>query len=72
MYVGSGGGTSGRALGLGRPGLNPRTNLGFFQLRTAVNLFSLGVRLFSNNVYDYCARTPETTGPYSHQGFGRY
>ena len=30
---------------LGRPGLNPRTDLGFFQFRIAVNLFSLGVRL---------------------------
>ena len=37
----SGGGTGGRALALclGRPGLNPRTDFGFF-------LFSLVVRLF--------------------------
>ena len=31
---------------LGRPGLNPRTDLGVFQFRIAVNLFSLGVWLF--------------------------
>ena len=43
-----GGSTSGRAMAfcLGRPGLNPRTDLGFFQFRIAVNLFSLGVGLF--------------------------
>ena len=46
--VGSGGGTRGRAIVfcLGRPGLNPGMDLGFFQFRTAANLFSLGVGLF--------------------------
>ena len=45
---GSGGGTSGRGLAfcLGRPGLNPWTDFGFFQVRIAVILFSLGVGLF--------------------------
>ena len=45
---GSGGGTSGRATAfcLGVPGLNPGMDLGFFQFRIAVNLFSLGVRVF--------------------------
>ena len=45
---GSGGGTSDRAMAfcLGRPGLNPGTDLGFFQFRIVVNLFSLGVGLF--------------------------
>ena len=42
----SGGDTSGRAMAfhLGRPGLNPWMDLGFFQFRIAVNLFSLGVK----------------------------
>ena len=31
---------------LGRPGLNPGWDFGFFQFRIAVNQFSLGVRLF--------------------------
>ena len=31
---------------LGRPGLNPRLEFGFFQFRIAVTLFSLVVRLF--------------------------
>ena len=31
---------------LGRPGSNPRTDLGFLQCRIFVNLFSLGVGLF--------------------------
>ena len=46
--TGSGGGTGGRAMAfcLGRPGLNPGMDLGFFQFRFAVNLFSLGVGLF--------------------------
>ena len=46
--AGSGGGTSGRAMAfcLGRPGLNPGLDLGFFQFRIALNLFSLGVGLF--------------------------
>ena len=46
--VGSGGGTSGRAMVfcLGRPGSYPRMDLGFFQLRIAGNPFSLGVGLF--------------------------
>ena len=46
--LGSGGGTSGRAMSfcLGRPGSNPGMDLGFFQLRIAVNLFSLGFVLF--------------------------
>ena len=44
----SGGGTSGRPMAfcLGRLGSNPAADLGFFQFRIAVNLFSLGVRLF--------------------------
>ena len=48
ILLGSGGGTSGRAMAfsLGRPGSNPRSDFGFFQFRTAVNLFSLGVGLF--------------------------
>ena len=48
LINGSGSGTSGRAteFGLGRLGLNPRTDLGFFQFRSAVNLLSLGVGLF--------------------------
>ena len=47
-FLGSGGGTIGRALAfcLGMPGSNPPTDFGFFQVRKAVNLFSLGVRLF--------------------------
>ena len=46
--LGSGGGTSCRAMAfcLGRPGSNPGTDYGFIQFRIAVNLFSLGVRLF--------------------------
>ena len=46
--LGSGGGTSGRAMAfcLGRPGSNPGSEFGFFQFRIAVNLFSLGVGLF--------------------------
>ena len=49
---GSGGGTSGRAMAFcpGRPGSDPRSDFGFFQFRIAVNLYSLGVGLFSNNV----------------------
>ena len=49
LVVGSGGGTSGRVMAfcLGRLGSNPGTDLGFFQFRIAVNLFSLA---FSNNV----------------------
>ena len=45
---GSGGGTSVRALAfcLGSPSLNPGMDLCFFQIRMAVNLFSLGVGLF--------------------------
>ena len=45
---GSGGGTSGRALAfcLDRLGSNPGTDFGFFQVRIAVNLFSLGAVLF--------------------------
>ena len=45
---GSGCRTSGRAMAfcLGRPGSNPGTDLGFFQFRIVVNLFSLGVSLF--------------------------
>ena len=45
---GSGGGTSGRAMAfcLSRPGLNPGLDFGFFLFRIAVNLFSLGVKLF--------------------------
>ena len=31
---------------LGRPGLNPVSDFGFFLFRIAVNLFSLGVGLF--------------------------
>ena len=48
LSLGSGGGTSGRAVAfcLGRPGSNPGTDLGSFQVRIAVNLFSLGVGLF--------------------------
>ena len=48
LVRGSGGGTSGRAmvLCLGRPGLYPGTDLGFFQFRIAVNLFSLAIGLF--------------------------
>ena len=46
--LGSGGGTSGRAMSfcMGRPGLNPGLDFGFFQFRIAVNLSSLGVGLF--------------------------
>ena len=46
--VGSGGGSSGRAMAfcLGRPGLNPGTDSGFFKLIISLNLFSLGVGLF--------------------------
>ena len=46
--MGSSGVTSGRAmvLCLGRLGLNPGMDLGFFQIRIVVNLFSLGVGLF--------------------------
>ena len=46
--LGSGGRTSGRAMSfcLGRPGSNPGMDLGFFQFRIAVNLFSLGFGLF--------------------------
>ena len=46
------GGTSVRAIAfcLARLGSNPGTDLGFFQFRIAVNLFSLRVGLFSNNV----------------------
>ena len=42
LYQGSGGGTSGRGMAfcLGRPGLNPRMDLGFFQFRIVVNLSS--------------------------------
>ena len=44
----SGGGTSGRVLAVcrGRPGSNPGMDFGFFQVRIAVYLFSLGVRLY--------------------------
>ena len=46
--LGSGGGTSGRAMAfcLGRLGSNPGSQFGFLQSRIAVNLFSLGVGLF--------------------------
>ena len=46
--VSGGGVTSGRAITfcMGRPGYNPGMDLGFFQFRIAVNLFSLGVGLF--------------------------
>ena len=46
--AGSGGGTSGRAMAFcpGWLGSNPGSDFGFFQLRIAVNLFSLGVGLF--------------------------
>ena len=46
--VGSGDGSSGRAAAFypSRFGSNPRMGLGFFQFRFAVNLFSLGVKLF--------------------------
>ena len=45
---GGGGGVSGRMMAFcwGRPVLNPRMDLGFFQFRNAINLFPLGVRLF--------------------------
>ena len=48
LFVGCGGAASGRAMAicLGRPGLNPRTDFGFFQFKIAVNLFLLGVGLF--------------------------
>ena len=44
----SGGGASGRATAicLGRPGLSPRGDIGFFQFRIAVHPFSLDVGLF--------------------------
>ena len=48
MFVlGSGGSTSGKAFCLGRPGSNPVMDLGFFQFRFAVSIFSLGVGLFN-------------------------
>ena len=49
FVLGSGGGTSGKAMPfcLGRPGSNPMMDLGFFQFRFAVSLFSLGVGLFN-------------------------
>ena len=48
QFNNSGGGTCGRmtAFCLGRPGLNPGTDLGFFKFRIAVIPISLGVRLF--------------------------
>ena len=47
-FIGSGGGTSDRAMAfsLARLGLNPGTDLGFFQFRIALNLFMLGVGFF--------------------------
>ena len=50
--LGSGGGTSGRALAfcLGRLGSNPGTDFGCFQVGIAVNLLSMGVGFFSKNV----------------------
>ena len=61
IVVGSGGGTSGRAMAfcLDRPGLNPGLDFGFFQFRIAVNLFSLGVGLFLIT----CNRTVHTLPP---------
>ena len=46
--TGSGGGTSGRAMAfcLDSLGLNPGSDFNFLQFIIAVNLFSLGVRLF--------------------------
>ena len=41
---------------LGRPGLNPGSDFGFFQFRIAVNLFSLHVRRFLKT----CNRTVHT------------
>ena len=48
MNIGSGGGTSCRAMAfcLGRPGLNPGSDFGFFQFGISVNLFLMGVGLF--------------------------
>ena len=48
LIEGSGEGSSGTAMAfcLTRPGSNPRTDLGFFQFRIAVNLLLLGVQLF--------------------------
>ena len=48
VAIGGGGGTSGRAMAfcLGRRGLNPGLDFGFFQFRIAANLFSQGVGLF--------------------------
>ena len=45
--LGSGSGASGRVTACVRagPGLNPRTDLGFFPFRIAFNLFLLGMRL---------------------------
>ena len=52
MFVGGGGGVSVRVIAfcLDRLGLNPGTDLGFFQFRIALNLFMLGCWVFSNNV----------------------
>ena len=63
-HKGSGGGTSDKALAFcqGRPGLYPGTDLGFFQFRVVVNLFSLGVRLLLKS----CNKTVHTL-PYSNK-----
>ena len=54
----SGGGTSGSEIAfcLGRPGLNPRSDFGFSQVRIAVILFSLRVGLLLKS----CNRTVHT------------